>query len=123
MPLCDTPLSRIWEEKWIPYDLEVEKWSNIYAYQFGLSGSYGHFLKPMKLPQRFCHDVCIVRNGVRGGTNGAFYRRWHMGADYDDGIEQGINYRHWIQKKRVKKLTTFDIKKVETNTKPNLLKI
>ena len=62
----------------------------------------------MKLPQRFCHDVCIVRNGVRGGTNGAFYRRWHMGADYNDGIEQGINYRHWIQIKRVKKLCNND---------------
>ena len=106
LPLCDTPLSRIWEDKRIPYNSDVEKWSHLYACHIGLGGSYGHVFKPMKIPEIVCHDGCIVRNGVRGGTNGTFYCRWQMGADYDDDIAQGINYRRWIQIKRVKNSAT-----------------
>ena len=93
LPLCDTSLSRTWEDKRIPYHSEVEKWSHLYDCHIGPGGSFGLVFIPVKLPGLFCHDRCIVKNGVRGGTNGAFYRRWHMGADYDDEIEQDINYR------------------------------
>ena len=52
-PLCDTPLSGIQEDKWIQYYSEVEKWSNLYAYQIGIGGSYGHGFKPVKIPDLF----------------------------------------------------------------------
>ena len=47
--LCDTSLSGIQEDKWIPYYSEADKWLNIYAYQIGLGGSYGCGFKPVNL--------------------------------------------------------------------------
>ena len=51
LPLCDTSLSRIREDKWITYYSEVEKWSNLYAYQIGLGVSYGHGFKTVKISE------------------------------------------------------------------------
>ena len=53
LPLCDTPLSGIQEDKRIQYYSEIEKCSNLYAYQIGLGGSYGHGFKPVKIPDYF----------------------------------------------------------------------
>ena len=80
-PLCGTYFSVIQEDKHIPCYSDVDKWSNIYAYQIVLGVSYVHGFKHVKLPEIVCHDGCIVRYGIHGGTSGAIYRRWHMGAD------------------------------------------
>ena len=56
LTLCDTPLFGIWDGKWIPYYSEVDNWSNIYACQIGLGGTYVHVFKPMKLPESICND-------------------------------------------------------------------
>ena len=88
----------------MPYDSEAEKWSNLYAYQIGLGGSYGHVLKTAKI---FCHDRYIVRDGVWGGTSGEIYCRCKMGDDYDDEISKGMKYRSCLQIKRVKKSATM----------------
>ena len=48
-PLCDTSLSVIREDKWLPYYSEVDKWSNLYDYQIGPDGSYGHRFTPVVL--------------------------------------------------------------------------
>ena len=53
LPLCDTSLSGIREDTWISYYSEVERWSNLYAYQIGLGGSYGNGFKHGKLPDFF----------------------------------------------------------------------
>ena len=53
LPLCDTPLSGIRENKRPLYQYEVEIWSNIYAYQIGIGGSYGHGFKYVKRPEFF----------------------------------------------------------------------
>ena len=42
------------------------------------------------------HDGCIVRYGAWGGTSGTYYFLIYMGADHDDGIAQGMNYKQWI---------------------------
>ena len=75
LTLCDTTLSEIWEEKRLLYYSEVEKISNLYAYQIGVGGSYGHGFKPVKIPV-FFHDGYIVRDCVYGLTSGAIYCRW-----------------------------------------------
>ena len=104
LPLCDTPFSRIREDKWPLYYYEVDKWSNIYAYQIGLGGSYRLGFKYVKITGTVCHYGWIVRGGVLGGTSSAIYCRWKMGDDYDDEIVHGMNYRHWLQIKWVKNL-------------------
>ena len=53
LPLCDTSLSGIREDKQPDYYYEVRKWSNIYANQIGLGGSYGHGFKHTKLTEYF----------------------------------------------------------------------
>ena len=60
-------------------------------------------------------------NGVRGGTSGTIYCFWHMGANYDDDITQGMNYKRWFQLKRVKKLYNNNIatKKRQDGYNPN----
>ena len=35
----------------MPYDSEAEKWSNLYAYQIGLGGSYGHGFITVKVSE------------------------------------------------------------------------
>ena len=84
----------------MPYYSEVEKWSNIHAYQIGLGGSYGYGLKTVKLSEIVCHYGCIVGDGKRGGTSGTIYRLWQMGSEYDDDIAQEMKYWHWIQMKK-----------------------
>ena len=106
--LCDTSLSGIREDKQFLYYYEVEKWSDLYVYQIGLVGSYGHGFKPVNLPENICHYGCIVGYSVRGGTSGAINFRWHMVADCDDVITKGVNYQRWLQIKQSKKLSNND---------------
>ena len=74
----------------------------------GLGGSYGHDFKNVKIAEIVRHDGCIVRDGVRGGNSGAIYRRWQIGADYDNYISTALPFCQWLQIKRVKKLCNND---------------
>ena len=86
------------------YYLEVKKWSNLYALQLGLGGSYGHQFKGILIPELVHFDGIVVRDGVRGGSNGAIYRRWQVGSDYDNLIDLSMTHCRFIQIKRVMKL-------------------
>ena len=108
LPICDTKKSGIANDGRLSYYAKVEEWSNLYAFQIGLGGSYGHEFRNVTLKEIVHHDGCIVRDGVRGGSAGAIYRRWQVGADYDDNIAMAISFRRWLQIKRVKKLCNND---------------
>ena len=45
---------------------------------------------------------------MKGGSSRAIYRRWQIGADYDDHIAMALSFRRWLQIKRVKKLCNND---------------
>jgi hypothetical protein len=50
-------------------------------------------------------DGVVVRDGVRGGSNGALYRqRWTEGADQDEFFRESICHCCWLQIKQVMKL-------------------
>ena len=53
----------------------------MYAYSIGLGGSYGHKFKPVELHELVHFDGVVVKDGVRGGSVGAMYRRWVDGSD------------------------------------------
>ena len=91
LPLYDTSIYGIREDKLILYYSEVQKWSNLYAYQISTGGSYGNGFKPGKIPDYFYYAY-IVRDGVQGGTSGTIYCRQQMGDDYDDEIAHETNY-------------------------------
>ena len=73
LPLCETSLYIIREEKQLPYYSEVDKWSNIYAYHIDFGGSYGHIFKTVNIYEMFCHYGFIVRDGVQNGTSSEMF--------------------------------------------------
>ena len=93
LPLGDPEKSGVEDDDRLPYYSKVEQWSNLYAYQIGLGGSYGHEFKSVSLKEILHHDGCIVQDGVRGGSSGAIYRHWQIGADYDNNIAMSITFR------------------------------
>ena len=62
----------------------------------------------MSLKEILHHNGCIVQDGVRGGCSSAIYRRWQIGANYDDNIAMSITFRRWLQIKRIKNLCNND---------------
>ena len=108
LPICKIEKSTIRGDGRLSYYAKLEDWSNLYAYQIGLGGSYNHKFENVTVQELLRHDGCVVRDGVRGGSSGAIYRRWQIGADYDDTIAMAQTYRRWLQIKRVKKLCNND---------------
>ena len=74
LPICDTEKSGVKKDGRLSYYSKVEEWSNLYAYQIGLGGSYGHEFKSVSIKEILKHDGCIVRGRVRGGSSGTIYR-------------------------------------------------
>ena len=57
-------------------------------------------------------DGVIVRDGVRGGGNGALYRRWMANTSCSDAITQNAMSRNrWNSLKRIYKLNNNDVDK------------
>jgi hypothetical protein len=108
LPICDPKRSGIQDDPRKPFYSEVERFSNIYAFGIGLGGSYGHTFKTITLDELVRYDGVVVRDGVRGGSNGALHRRWMECADHDDEIDQSMRHGRWLQIKRVVKLCNND---------------
>ena len=53
----------------------VESWTNLYAIQNGIGGSYGHSSRCTTSKVVLRHDGCVVRNGAHGGSDRTIYRR------------------------------------------------
>ena len=64
LSICDKEKSGINGDKRISYYAKVEEWSNMYAHQFGLEGSYEHEFEHVFLTEPLQHDRCIVRDLV-----------------------------------------------------------
>jgi hypothetical protein len=104
-PLCDPKRSGYRGDPRMAFYSEIENYSNTYAFSIGMGGSYGHSFKLLKLAELVHFDGVVIRDGVRGGSNGALYRRWQNDcADYDDVIANAMKYHRFLQIKRVIKL-------------------
>ena len=57
----------------------------------------------MTLKEIVQHDACIIQDRVCGGSSGAIYHHWQIGAYYDDDVAMSMSFRRWLQVKRVKK--------------------
>jgi hypothetical protein len=104
LPMCDPTKSGITNDPRKGFYSKVEGFTNSYAYSIGLGGSYGHRFKSIDLNELVHFDGVVVRDGVRGGSNGALYRRWMHGADQDELIAESMHHCRWLQIKRVIKL-------------------
>ena len=102
LPICDVNNSGIVDYPRHKYFSDVENFSARYAFDIGLLGSYGHNFKVSTIGELVKFDVVIIRDGVRGGSNGEFYRRWQYNwSDFDEEIPNIINLGRWLHIKRV----------------------
>ena len=87
------------------YD-DVEGYSNAYALsELKMGSTYGHNFRAISIPELIHFDGVVVRDGVKGGTSGAIYRRWIPdGADGCDKVIDLINFSRWLEIKRCLKL-------------------
>jgi hypothetical protein len=105
LPMCDPQMSGIVGDARKAFYSKVETFSNLYALQIKLGGSYGHAFKNVLLDELVRFDGVVVRDGVKGRSNGAIYRRWMDGADFDPLVAASITHTRWLmQIKRVMKL-------------------
>jgi hypothetical protein len=65
-PICDPKKYGIPDNPRMPYYIKVERWSQKYAADIGLGGSYGHEFKPIILDELEHYDAIMVRDGVHG---------------------------------------------------------
>ena len=83
-------------EQKMSYYHKLEEWSNLYAYQIGLGGSYSYDFKYIKIFEIVRHNGCIVCDSVKGRSPGTIYKRWQIGADYDDYISTDLLFCRWL---------------------------
>ena len=109
LPLCNVDSLGVDGNPRMSYYSKVESFTNVYAVQFGLGGTYGHKFNNVDVEELLHHNGCIVYDGVRGGSGGAIYWQWIPGSDYDDHMYQSQTHRRWLQIKRVKKFCFNDL--------------
>ena len=112
LPMCDPSQSGIANDPRVPYYTEVTKFTNLYKYQTGIGTTYGHEIPEVSMAELVRWDGCLIRDGVKGGGDGAIYRRWHIGsAAYDPIIKKSMSVTRWNQIKRIFKLCNNDTAK------------
>ena len=105
LPIGDTSKSGVKDDPRMNFFLEVEKHTQFYATQFGIGGSYGHHQELVKLPELVRYYGVLLRDGVKGESDGATHRRWDVSSSaYDLDIANSMKYSRFKQIKKVIKL-------------------
>ena len=108
-PLCDPKKSGIGDDPRLPFYSVIEKWSQKYAVDLGMPGSYGHDCKAIMSDELVHFDMALIRDGIHGGSNGAIYCRWKQGTPtYDRDITEALTHTRFLQLKRMYKLCDND---------------
>ena len=112
LPMCDPSQSGIVNDPRSPFYTEVEKFTNLYKHQAGIGSTYGHRIHEVAMPELVRWDGCIIRDGMRGGGDGALYRRWNSdSASFDPVIQEAMTLTRWNSIKRILKLNNNDTAK------------
>ncbi|KAG7337868.1 hypothetical protein IV203_017745 [Nitzschia inconspicua] len=82
------------------------RWTQSYAHDIGLGGSYGHRFKEVMIPELVHFDGILIRDGLLGGsTDGAIYRRWQTKSPaFDPDTSSSLTHTRFLQLKRTLKL-------------------
>ena len=88
---------------------EITKFSNLYKHQNEIGNGYGHNIPEVSAAEYVRFDGCIFRDGVRGGGDGAIYRRWLQNTSASDiFVQKALTLDRWHQLKRIYKLNNND---------------
>ncbi|KAG7373374.1 hypothetical protein IV203_034098 [Nitzschia inconspicua] len=106
LPLCRSDRSDIPNDPRKSYYSEVMRWTQSYAHDIGLGGSYGHRFKEVMIPELVHFDGILIRDGLLGGsTDGAIYRRWQTKSPaFDPDTSSSLTHTRFLQLKRTLKL-------------------
>ena len=112
LPMCDTSKSGISNDPRKNFYCDVTRFSNLYKYQNGIGSTYGHHIAEAEMPEYVRWDGCLVRDGVRGGGDGALYRRWNKNTSHsDEYCQEAMSLDRWVNLKRIYKLNNNDVAK------------
>jgi len=105
LPIHDTKRSGITDDPRASFYSDVEAYTQSYTTTNGYGGSYGHKIDPVMLPELIHFHGALIRDGVKGGSNGGIHRRWSQGSSaYDIDIANTMTLTRFHQIKRVIKL-------------------
>ena len=104
--MCNPARSGILYDPRLPFYSEVEKFLQLYAIQVNLGGTYRHSFNNLNIDELVRFYGVVVRDGVRGGSNGGIHRRWMYGADLYSFVSASIPHSRWLAVKRV--ITLFN---------------
>jgi hypothetical protein len=110
LPMCDPSLNDTedFKDPRKPFYLDVSRFSNGYATtELGLGSGLGHSFQTVRVQELVKWDGTVVQDGVRGGSNGAIFRRFaksKYNTAYDPLICKAMTKTRWLEIKRVYKL-------------------
>lgn len=78
LPFCNTDKSGIEDDPRISFYSDIKRFTQKYAASLGIGGSYGHNVDHIKIQELVRYDMCVVMDGVLGGSQGAM--RSKMGS-------------------------------------------
>jgi hypothetical protein len=109
LPMCDPSMSGVERDPRKPFYTKVSQFSNLYKYQTGIGNGYGHDIPEVQMPEIVRFDGCVYRDGIRGGGDGALYRRWLKGSACEDvHVMNALSLHRFHQIKRIIKLNNND---------------
>ena len=90
--ICDVSNSGIVDDPIHNYFSDAETFSACYEFYIGILGSYGHNFKVTNFDELVKFDGVVIHVGVRGVSDGEFYRIWkYNGYGFDEEILNRIN--------------------------------
>jgi hypothetical protein len=90
--MCDPKKSGIDDDPRKDFYSKIDKFSNLYAVEIGMGDAYSHKFDLISPQDLVRWTGVVVRDGVKGGSDGAVYRRWMDGASYDEKIDESMNH-------------------------------
>ena len=109
LPMCNPLNSGIKDDPRKSYYFDVEMHTNASKYNSGQGVSYGHEWNCTSMKELVHFDGVLVRDGVLGGTQGAFHRRWQAdGPCYSKHIAKSMTLTRFGELKRSMKLCNND---------------
>ena len=97
LPMCSVRKSGIRKDQQKYFYSEVENWINIYSYQLGLGGSYSRKFEHIRIDELVLWGGVFIHGVVRGESNGAMYRIFQQGSNYNLYIDKCTRCCLWLQ--------------------------
>src|SRR5210317_1896359 len=89
----------------LPFYSDVVRFTDIYRAVNGIGGTYGNKVHPVQLPEIIRYHGALIRDGVKGESDGGIHRRWDQSSSsFDFDIAQAMTLTRFRQIKRILKL-------------------